>query len=331
MKPIMEDIYNIYSVSSAEVEINKYLKDKYKDGGFEVIQDKLYSIFLKKSGSSNKKVMIGFPLDEYGLMVREIDSDNKIKFILLEDVSPLVFINQRVNIVTKDYSNIKAVVCIDRKLAESTKTDFSVDDLYLKPICSREKAKSISIGDLVSLESPLLREDNYLVGRSLNQKIFQYLSVDLLDEISKRDYSFELYLGGISQSTIGFRGTKTATYLIKPDVAIALTGFEVNSSKPTVKLGDGVIVGHYDKQMLPNKSLLNFIRDKFSTKPYVGFRGNDGSFIHKTIEGSKTVSMGIPVLNLSTANEMIDINDLNNLKKSILELLDHLEEYVREL
>lgn len=326
-----EEIYDIYSVSSSEKNIKNYLLKEYQKNGYKICEDRLYSVFMNKENKNKKKLMIAFPLDEMGLMIENIEEDGKIRFIFLEDISPLSFVNQRVNIITRDYQNIKGIVCVDEKLAEKNKKDIKVEDLYIKAICSEEKMKnSIKIGDLISLESDLYQNDDFIVGRSLSQKIFQYLSIKLAEKLKDKNYPFDLYIGGIAQSTIGFRGTKTATYVIKPDVAIALTSFEVNNSNPKIDLEDGVVLGYYDKQMLPDKKLLNYIKDNFDTKPYLGFRGNDGSFIHKTLQGTPTVSLGIAVKNISTANEMLSINDYKKLEEFIIKFLDKFNLFLGE-
>lgn len=325
----IKDIYNIYSVSSCERQIGDYLKDHYGSNGYEIVRDNLGSIFFNKENKNAKKVMIAFPLDEYGLMVREIEDNGKIRFILLEDISPLSFLNQRVNIITRNKENIKGIVKADIKFAENRKTDLKEDDLFIEALIPNNDVKeNIKIGDLVSLDSPLYENDNFLMGRSLSQKVFQYMSLSIAEKIRDKSYGFDLYFGGISQSTIGFRGTKTATYVIKPDLALALTSFETNSSSPKISLGDGIVVGKYDKQMLPDKKLLDFVESRFKTKPYLGFRGNDGSFIHKTISGAPTLSVGLPTSNISTANELIFKDDVETLEDFILDFLDQVEEFL---
>lgn len=323
-----KDIYNIYSVSSYERQIGDYLQDQYISNGYKIVKDNLGSIFFNKENKNAKKVMIAFPLDEYGLMVREIEDNGNIRFILLEDISPLSFLNQRVNIITRDNKNIKGIVKADVKFAEDRKTDLREEDLFIEALIPNNKVKeSIKIGDLVSLDSSLYEDDNFLMGRSLSQKIFQYISLSIAEKIKDKTYDFDLYFGGISQSTIGFRGTKTATYVIKPDLALALTSFDTNSSSPKISLGDGLVVGKYDKQMLPDKKLLDFVESRFKLKPYLGFRGNDGSFIHKTISGTPTLSAGIPTANISTANELVLKEDIESLESFIIEFLDHIEEF----
>ncbi len=325
----IKNIYNIYSVSSFERQIGDYLQNHYENNGYKIVKDNLGSIFFNKENKGKEKVMIAFPLDEYGLMVREIEDNGKIRFILLEDISPLSFLNQRVNIITRSNENIKGIVKANIKFAEDKKTKLDEDDLFIEALVPYKKIKDkVKIGDLVSLDSPLYSDENFIMGRSLSQKILQYISLNVAEKIKDKSYNFDLYFGGISQSTIGFRGSKTATYVIKPDLAIALTNFETNSSSPKISLGDGLIVGKYDKQMLPDRKLLEFVESNFKTRPYLGFRGNDGSFIHKTISGTPTLSVGIPTSNVSTANELVLKSDIDHLENFLIDFLDHVEAFL---
>lgn len=325
----IKNIYNIYSVSSFERQIGDYLQNHYENNGYKIVKDNLGSIFFNKENKGKEKVMIAFPLDEYGLMVREIEDNGKIRFILLEDISPLSFLNQRVNIITRSNENIKGIVKANIKFAEDKKTKLDEDDLFIEALVPYKKIKDkVKIGDLVSLDSPLYSDENFIMGRSLSQKILQYISLNVAEKIKDKSYNFDLYFGGISQSTIGFRGSKTATYVIKPDLAIALTSFETNSSSPKISLGDGLIVGKYDKQMLPDRKLLEFVESNFKTRPYLGFRGNDGSFIHKTISGTPTLSVGIPTSNVSTANELVLKSDIDRLENFLIDFLDQVEDFL---
>lgn len=325
----LKEIYNIYSVSSFEKEIGDYLKNHYEKNGYKIVKDNLGSVFFNKENKDAKKVMIAFPLDEYGLMVREIEDNGKIRFVLLEDISPLSFLNQRVNIITRNKKNIKGVVKADIKFAEDTKANISEDNLFIEALVPNDKINDlIKIGDLVSFDSSLYEDEQFLMGRSLNQKIFQFLSIKLAEKIRDKSYPFDLYIGGISQSTIGFRGTKTATYVIKPDLALALTSFETNASSPKIALGDGIIVGKYDKQMLPDRKLLSFVESKFETKAYLGLRANDGSFIHKTLSGTPTLSLGIATANISTSNETIYKKDIDTLSNFLVAFLDKIQEFL---
>ena len=127
-------------------------------------------------------------------------------------------------------------------------------------------------------------------------------------------------VGAIGQSVIGYRGTKTATYVVKPDMAIVLTGFETNKSSPKISRNDGVILGYYDRQKLL-KDIQSVVND---VKPYIGNYGNDGSFIHKTLKGTPTISMGVALSHIGSGHEIFSLSDVDC-------LVDGLVKYIKSL
>ena len=77
--------------------------------------------------------------------------------------------------------------------------------------------------------------------------------------------------------------------------------------------------------MLPSQMLLHDMESKIEVKPFLGTMGNDGSFIHKTRMGTPTVSIGIPMENVGSANEiclMKDADALANVLYSYLKKID---------
>lgn len=322
-----EKLYNIFSVSSAEKESNSYIKNLYKAYDYQVEEDNLYSIFLSKKTSNTEeiKLMLASPLDEYGLMINNVEDKEKIKFIFLEDISPLAYVNQKVSILTRKGHILSGVVCLDKRYLEDKKVDFDEADLYIKIIDGDKE--EVNIGDLVSLDSDLIINDDYIIGRSLGQKLFQFLTILLADKIKDKTFNYSIFMGSIAQSTIGFRGTQTSTYMLEPNFAIALTGFEINESSPKINFGDGPILSYYDSKLLPDQEFLRFIKENFNLKAYMGLRANDGSFIHKTLKGAKTVALGLPIKNMGTSYEIVSKKDFVNLYEFMLEFLDKMNDY----
>ncbi|MFL8952407.1 zinc-binding metallopeptidase family protein [Helcococcus kunzii] len=317
----LKEIYDIYSVSSCEKKLNTYLKEKYEKYSDEIVEDRLYSIFAKRlaeNPENRRKIMIACAMDEIGLIVSAVDKDNHANFLNLEDLSPASLLHQRVNITTRDNENISGFITINKKILEEKISTIKLEDLYVETFDDTK----LNIGDLIALESELIETENNIIGRSLTQKIPQYLSIKILEKIKERKLNNNFYIGAIAQSTIGFRGTKTANHVVEPDLAIVVTGFEVNNSNPKIELGDGVIVGYYDSKMIPDQNLLRYITERYETKPYVGVLGNDGSFIHKTLAGVPTLSVGIPMKNMGTSSVIVSKNDIEKLETFLLKLIE---------
>ena len=289
-------------------------------------KDRLVSIFAyKKSNKENAKtLMIATPLDEFGCMVSEVKKDGTISFIQLESFALNSFLNQRVCIFTRDNKCIYGVVSIKKKVLEDKCEIKTVDDLCIKCALSKEEVlKLVKPGDLIGYAANFVDGD-IMMGKALAIRSLNEVTISLLEKIANEDFDYNIAIGCIAQSTIGYRGTQTATYVIKPNMAIALCGFD--SANNDIALNDGVIVGYYDKQMLPSKRLLADVVENIKPKAYFGFTGNDGSFIHKTLAGTPCVSMGMSVTNMGSANEMVAKNDVNMLIDSLYNYLYHLNE-----
>lgn len=323
----LKQIYDINSVSSAEKELHKYLTTKYSEFGYQVEKDGLYSVFAEKKAKlpadSKKRVLVACAMDEIGLMVERVFPNGKLSFVCLENQSPALLLGQRVRIMARDGRLYPAVITADCKFMETTPTTIKENDLLIE-LLEPDDFDKILPGDLASLDSEFIETEHAYMGRSLNEKILQVVELDLLKELQAETLNYDLAIGAVAQSTVGFRGTQTATYVMRPNLAIALTAFEAHASKSNLDLGSGVVVSCYDRQMLPDQSLLNYVCSKYTVQPYLGLLANDGSFIHKTLSGTPTLALGIMMRNLGTGNVMVA-------KKDVQALISFLKHFLLEL
>lgn len=317
----LKKLVDIFSVSSYEDELKNFFKKECEEKDF--IEDKLGSVFyLKKSKNPQaKRVMIACSKDEVGLMIKEVFEDGTCSFITLEPLSPASLLHQRVNILTRDNKIIEGFIfCKNVKFNEVPLETIKIDDLSIDT--GETDAKNlIKPGDICGFKNQFCKVGNRVISKGLNQKTFIEVILCTIEKLKDIELDFEIALGIVAQSTIGFRGSKTANYVVNPDLAIVINGFEVNNSNPKINLNDGFIVSQFDKQMLPNRLLLNDIKSKYNYKEYFGIIGNDGSFIHKTMNGVSCVSIGIPIKNIHTSVEMIDLLDVKKLEDNLFDYI----------
>ena len=320
----LEKLIATFGVSSAEEAVAKTIKENYEAQDVSIKKDRLGSIFAYKASKAEnaKTLMIATPLDEFGCMVSEVRKDGSLSFIQLEGFALNSFLNQRVCVLTRDNKCIYGVVSTKKKVLEDKCEIKTADDLCIKCALPKERVlEMVRPGDLVGYAANFV-DGEIMMGKALAIRSLNEVTMALLEKIKDEEFEYNIALGCIAQSTIGYRGTQTATYVIKPNMAIALTGFD--GANNDVTLGDGVIVGYYDKQMLPSKRLLADICSQLKPKAYFGFTGNDGSFIHKTLGGTPCVSVGMPVINMGSANEMVAKDDVNAVVDGLYAYLHHL-------
>ena len=314
----LETLCNSFGVSSAEHLIANMLRKSYEPLCDEIKCDRLGSLFaIKRSKNPDAATfMIASPLDEVGMMISEVKKEGTLSFIPLEHLACSSLLHQRVRILTRKNTCIDGVIGMDKKMLEDSCEVKNAEDLFIACGLLEEEIKElIHPGDLVGYGSAFSEQDGVLMSKALFPRILNEVTLELLERVKDTEFDFHLAVGCIAQSVIGFRGTKTATYVIRPDAAIALTAFD--TAKRKVRTGDGVILGYYDRQMLPSQVFLHDFSEKVAAKAYFGATGNDGSFIHKTLKGTPAISVGIAVDNMGSANETGRTGDVDTLVDSL--------------
>lgn len=319
-KKRLEKLCQINSVSSNEFDLKQYVQSLYPN--YQYIEDRLGSVFIKKESKNKaaKTVLLACAGDEVGLMLSKDNGDGSYDFICLEPLSAASLLHQTVTIIKKDDTQATGIIIHKHnKFNEQALQSVEIKDLALRCFDT-----DVHPGDLVGLKNNYQELDGVVISKSLNQKASLEVILSVFDQLQDVELDFHLCAGFIAQSTIGFRGSKTATFVTEPDLALVVTGFEVSASKPSIELEDGLIVGQYDKQMLPNRAFIEDVKIKLDAKDYFGMKGNDGSFIHKTLKGTPTLSLGFPILNCDTAVETVCLSSLEIVTKQLTHYLTQL-------
>lgn len=315
-----------FGVSSGERAVAHILRKEYEPLCDELKYDRLGSVFaVKRSKNPDAATfMVASPLDEVGLMISEVKEDGTLAFIPLESIALSSLLHQRVRILTREDTYIDGVISMGKKVLEDSCEIKKAEDLYISCGMKYEEIKElVHPGDLAGYAGLYEEKDGIVISKALFPRIFNEVTLELLEKVQDMEFDFHLAVGGIAQSVIGYRGTKTATYVIRPDAALALTAFDTAQKK--VQLSDGVILGYYDRQMLPSQALLHDFSKNAETKAYFGLMGNDGSFIHKTLKGTPTISAGIAVDHVGSANEICRISDADTLTDTLVSYLQTLD------
>lgn len=315
----LSQLSSAMGVSSNERPVADLLKPYYTDLADELLKDRLGSIFaVKKSKNPNAKtVMIASSLDEVGLMISEVHKDATLSFIPLEGLSAASLLHQRVYVYTRDNEPILGVISANVH-AMASADSVKMDQLYID-LGSQEMADKILPGDLVALDGAFEVTGNHIaVGKALNHRLLVEAGLEILEELKDDELDYNLVVGGVAASVVGNRGTMTSTYVVKPDCALVLCGFDVKNSKSKLEKGKGTVVAYQDAGMIPSKRLLYDVTQSIQNfQTSVGTIANDGSFIHKTLKGCPSVSLGVSLSHCGTPNVMADLNDVDGLVSQV--------------
>ena len=324
-----EDREHIISISSREKHIRNELKAIAKETGSVLIFDNLGSTFLHFASKQEnaKKLMISFPMDEYGYMVRSINEDGYISIVGVSNQTSVNLLGKTMILKTREGIQYEGYTTFKRlDLKESKEEELSIKEeecqVYFG-FTSKEEAKSkgVNIGDAVVIKNVFHYLKPLVSARGLDVKTGLYTAYNLAHYLKGKDMGYDVYLGGIVQEKVAYRGSVSATTTIQPDINISLA-FE--SETKAQKVGSGVFVKVFDKTTLPNQEMFYFMKDTTSVHSFSSHYGTSASFIHKSLTGVPSLVIGIHGLNIGLNTMLFHEEDIECLSQVLIKFMDTL-------
>ena len=331
---LFKSICEARAISGDERDLVKLLKDYYLKYSDEIIYDNLGSMVAhkkcKKEGA--KKVLVLAHADEIGFMVSNIEKNGIIKVNPIGGINPNTLLADRVVLKNDDGKLFTGV--ISNSMSDSVinlEFDFGFDSK------ADVVKNNISVGNSVHFVGDTIKlNDNRIVSKAIDNRYGCFLGVELLESLKNVELDVDLYVGVSVQEEVGCRGALTITNKIQPDFAIILDCSPSDSKNNNGILGEGVLLRVKDANMLAFKSLINYQKEvckkvKVPYQYFISMGGTDAGMVHKSFDGVLTLTHCICAKNLHTSSTMMDINDYNSAKKSLVYMIKDLNEEKIEL
>ena len=315
----LKELCQLRGVSGDEKEVYDFLYKEYEKRNLSIIKDRLGSVFgLKKGKDSSYKIMISSNIDESGGMISDIREDGLMEFLAIGLYEKSLFEQRIVKVLNRRHEEYTGFIIKNEK-------ELLLDAGY----GSKEEVleAGIQIGDMFVLDIPTLCLPNEeILSKNLSNRAGLEAGLTVLDKLeeNKEMLPFDVVIGGISHSVTGQRGAITATTAVKPDIAIVIDTAYVKNPK-----NNTVYIRSFDKSMLPNQMLKQEFYKIAQKKDYipeghVQLEATDGSFIHKSLEGTPTVVLVLPLKHKQALVNSLKIKDINNLSDVIIEFMKNL-------
>ncbi len=341
---LFKDLTEVPGVPGYETEVREVIR-KYTPPGVKVVEDRLGSIILEKTGtSSSPRIMLPAHMDEIGFMLRTIDKDGFIRFLPLGGWWDQVIISQRVVIHTKKGNLLGVIGSKPPHLMPADERDKMVKkkDMYIDiGATSKDDAieMGVSVGDAITPYSPFttFNKDTLFLGKAWDDRIGCCLFLELLHDLQGVEHPNTIYGVGTVQEEVGLRGAYTTARVVNPDVAIVL---EVAISGDTpgikeeecqVKMGKGPALLVYDARMIPNIKLRNLVIETAAREGIplqldaMDAGATDGGIIHIHEKGVPTVVLGVPTRYIHGHQGFFNISDYENTLKLLNTLVAKLD------
>lgn len=360
---LLEELSNEFGPSGFEWEAQKILKKYVETFSDEILKDRTGTlIFTSKGTSEGPKIMIAGHMDEIGFQVAAITKDGFIKFHQLGGWWDQTLLSQRVKIRTAEGILIPGIIgakpphVID---AEQRNKVVTKDKMFIDVGCTsidETKKLGIRVGDPIMpdatfeiWERPRIskkdkdEEKNEIVtlavGKAFDDRIGALIAAEVVKQLKAEDIQHPNTVYGAStvQEEVGLRGARTAAQMIKPDIGIALEVDiagdipGIDETKAPGKLSKGPSIMTYDGSMIPNPRFRDFViktAEEFEI-PYqlslVPGGGTDAGVIHLTEMGCPSIVIAVPTRHIHAHNGILDISDVKNTIKLIVELIKRLD------
>jgi len=343
----MKDLMESFGPSGFEKEPAKIVKDYMTPYSDEILTDKLGSIIFATKGKAERpRVLMAGHMDEVGFVVTGIDEKSGfLKFAQLGGWWDQVLLSQRVVIRTKkgDVHGVIASKPPHVLNEEERKTVVKKDDMYIDiGACSKEEATGMGIrmGDPVTPWSPfsVIKDSKWVSGKGFDDRIGIFVMAEVIRRIKREKIKHfnSIYAAATVQEEVGLRGARTAAHVVDPDVGIVLEvdiagdvpGIQPHQAPAKMEHGPSLLT--YDRSMIPNQPLKNFVID-LAEKRKIPLQlsqssggGTDAGYIHMDRAGCPTAVISIPTRHIHTHVGYVSLEDVENTIKLVVEVIKEL-------
>lgn len=332
-------------VPGNEGEVRELMREYITPYADEVVIDGIGSLIAKKIGKEDgPKIVISGHLDEVGFMVTRIDSKGFLWFQPLGGWWSQVLLAQRVTVVTKsgDLTGIIGSKPPHILTPEARKKPVDLKDMFIDiGASSAKEAKDWGVrpGDMVVpyFEFTVMNNEKLLLAKAWDNRIGCAIAIDVLKQLDGMNHPNIVYGVGAVQEEVGFRGAKTSTSMIKPDIGFAVdvgTAGDtpgISDKESQGKLGSGPQIILYDASMISHKGLRDLVvhtAEEFNI-PYqyesIPGGGTDAGAIHLTANGVPALAITISTRYIHSHAAMLNRDDYEHTVKLLVEVIKKLD------
>jgi len=328
---LLKSLIEIPSPSGFEKQLAKHIKNKLLNylPSKNIEVDFHNNVIATIKGKTDKIVMIDAHQDMLGFLVNNIDKDGYISLISIGGHDLSLLRGRKVLILTSKNEILKGVIGSKPVHLMDSETDelpYLTTDVTLDiGIRRRKKVLSyISIGDPVVLQPEFDKLiDNYYCGSGFDDKAGCFMLIEIIKTITSTRIKPLSTLKFVfsTQEEIGCKGAKEISYRFKPDLFI---GIDVTFATDQPNVGEretgrcvleqGIAIYKGVNIHQPSVALLNSVAKNSKIKIQYLATSSTGGTNAKSVAnmcgGIKIIDIGIPLRNMHSPVEVINMIDL---------------------
>lgn len=283
------------------------------------------------SDTGSFHIMLDAHIDQVGLLVRGIDSKG---FLLIDRIGSVdIRVLTGSEVIVHGKKNLFGVICSVPPHLQSgdSNNELSLNSMAVDiGMCAEDAEKFVSIGDRITMRSfsnQLL--NNCISGTALDNRAGAAAIFGALEILKDKLQNVKLSVLFSAQEEVGCRGAGCGAFKLMPDCAIVVDvgfGDDVYTDKSqTISLGGGPSIGiapllskvlSDELVSVAEENNIPFQHDVMSRTT-----GTNADTISVVGVGVPTALLSLPLRYMHTANEVVNINDIENTSKLIAEFI----------
>ena len=340
LKTHLKALSEAHGVSGYEAPIAALVKDTWSDWVTETDQDGLGSfIGIKRATRPNPngyRIMLAAHIDEIGMMVRDIVDG----FLFVNSVAGIDNrLQMAQTVIVHGKKQLKGVIAATPPHlldAASRKEYPTMEQLVVDVGLPHEEVTTlVRIGDFITPDAPMRELMNgFVIGKAFDDRACVAAISETLKHLQRMTHAWDVYATATVQEENGLYGALTAAQHINPTIAIALdVTFGMQGGVPVdsaAELGGGPGIGlgvnFHPKlfDMLVDTAKRNEIKYQVDINP--GASGTDAWAIQTALEGIPTALLSLPIRNMHSTNETLDLKDIERIGRLLAQFIAELDD-----
>ena len=336
---LQEDIIalcSIASLSGFEYRGAEKVRELYGEYFDEIMTDAVGShVLIKRCGRENApRILVDAHFDEVGLIATDILDGGFIRMTNLGGIDPAIM--QAADVVVYGKEILRGVVIStpphlraggDGKLPAVDQLLIDVGLGYTKD----ELSELVPIGTPIGF-SPVYSVMNgkYMAGKAFDDKACGAIAARAIIDTPREELAGDVYLTlSAREETARPSGAHCATFKVEPDYAFVIDVELARAPDATAgrlpKLSDGISVAFSaatDREL--TRATVELLKEKevaFVPHASPSATGTNSTTVNLVLGGVPTVDIGLPLRNMHTYNEVLNLDDCNALCGAVREFI----------
>lgn len=345
---LVKKLCEIYGPTGFEYKVAEFIKEQ-TEGLCEYIPDRMGNLVcLIKGGGDGynadapTKIMISAHMDEVGFIIKSVEEDGSVKFILDGGIDSKVLAGRSV-VLFNEENIIKGVIdskAIHSLSPEERKEALTPDKLYINVGATKAEQVTalVDVGDYGTFDSDFVlfgENDKMMKSKAIDDRLGCAAMIEVMRKLREDNVKlpYDLYFAFTVREEIGNSGAQTVAQTVRPDFAIVLETTAiadiagVPKSSRVGDVGEGGVISLMDRSTIYNRDFVDLALDvakknniKAQVKRYVS-GGNDAGHIHKSGSGVKSLAISAPTRYLHSACCVAACDDYFAIKDLVFAIL----------